>query len=175
MPNIWWDRNRPSSVSESHTEDNSPKTQTPRAPLMTMTATRCHHTAKTVTGRVRCIYVSASRHSSWDSFFLPLLNVHMWVWFVKTEEKKKASIFQNEKLGKKNRLLCQKRKCNFQLQTFSVGRGCVLELLLSNIGSRLVHHHTKSQYSPTYIPFSTRFVMSKAFSTLPSRMSNLTS
>lgn len=58
MPNIWSGRNRPLSVSESHSEDSSPSTETRGAPVKTMTATWCHHAATTITSCVRCTYVN---------------------------------------------------------------------------------------------------------------------
>ncbi len=178
MPNIWWDRKRPSSVSKSHSEDNSPKTQTPRAPMKMMTATWCHHTAKTITGHVRCTYVRASRHSLWEIFvfFVPPQCAHVSL----ICKRKYTYIFQNEKLGKKNFFV--KKKMQFPV-TEAVGwyrlhvKAAIVKCL-HWVGSSRLHNtqsKVKSLYSPTYIPFSTRFMMSKAFSTLPSRMSNLTS
>lgn len=100
MPNIWWDRNKSLSVSKSHSEDNSPKTQTASAPMKMMTATWCHRTAKTITGLVRCTYVRVSRHSLWEIFALcvPSQCAHASLICKKQKNTHILHIFQNVKL-----------------------------------------------------------------------------
>ena len=141
MPNIWWDRNRPSSVSQSHWEDKSPKTQTARAPIRMMTATSCHHTAEDQNGPCQmhlCQRVQTFLVEDFCPFSACTCEFDLWkneyIYFKMRNEVRETTNFV-------------KKKCNFQSLRLSAGTGCMLKLLLSNVGRvgwfRL--HNTQSE------------------------------
>lgn len=174
MPNIWSGRNRPLSVSESHSEDSSPSTETRGAPVKTMTATWCHHAAKTITSCVRCTYVNTFIADIFLRCFVlalfkcthvRLICCKINIYISKWDEVRKTTSFV-------------KKKMQFPV-TETIG-WYVLHVKVALVWMCYWFAQTSRQaknnlYSPTYSPFSTRLMMSKALSTLPSRMSNLTS
>lgn len=146
MPNIWSGRNRPLSVSESHSEDSSLSTETRGAPMKTMTATWCHHAAKTITSCVRCTYVNTFIADIFlCCFVLALFKcTHVRLICCKID----IYIFQNEMRSEKPPPL-SKRKCNFQSHRPSGGMCYTLKSLLSECAIGSPRQAKNTLYSPT--------------------------